>query len=589
MMSMPTRSTSTLNWGYWPWLMAALALLITVPFTAEEQIRDSLYWARIVEEGTNWYAILNPHHLIYLPLDRLLYVLLHPFCSECGGIAIGKLHSLIASAAAVAGFYMVVFRLTSERLLALSMGLLLLLTEVVWVYSSQVEPYTPLIACLVFLVFVLAGDQAFTRRGLLAAAFWFALAVLYHQAMVVLALPLFLYALVVRGRRGVADTAFLLGVAGALVLAGYLAAYGYLYGDLSPRGFVEYCLRYSTIPDPTYATFSNYTWPRLSLLLLRHFQGFIVLPWGLHKLAPLIYLGALLALAAWTLRQIARRAPHREVRVLCLSWVVLLVALYLWTNPDDKESLLLYVVPLLLLLSLGMADLLAAARGRKGLRSALFAGLIGAVVVVGARNFTETVYPMAKQKGAVHAWAAQLHAAVPSQCLAIHQDQPVLQHLTYYFHRPSADLWDIVTYFLYGQKGGVPFSWQGFRFSSAPCYGIPVATILPGASVRGHTGYTRPREWLGFMAWLFDLRVQDGRVVSARPYRIAVDAGGRAYFILSPKAEASGLGLDAWFAEIDHRLAQGQGKPSDQYSRWFRTMPRDLEPLCGALCPKAAP
>ena len=252
-----------------------------------------------------------------------------------------------------------------------------------------------------------------------------------------------------------------------------------------------------------------------------------------------------------------------------------------------QQNKKLYVVPLLLLLSLGIADLLAATRGQRGPRVALFVGLIGLVLAVGVRNFTEVVHPMARTKGKAHLLAAELHAAVPGHCLVIHPDQPVLQHLTYYFHRPSADLWDIVTYFLYGQKGGVPFSWQGFRFSSTPCYGIPVLTILPGANVRGHTGYTLPREWLGFMAWLFDLRVQDGRLLAARPYQIAVDAAGRAYFILSAKSEASNLGLDAWFAEIDHRLAQAQGKPSEQYSRWFRAMPRGLEPLCGALCPKA--
>lgn len=71
-----------------------------------------------------------------------------------------------------------------------------------------------------------------------------------------------------------------------------------------------------------------------------------------------------------------------------------------------------------------------------------------------------------------------------------------------------------------------------------------------------------------------------------RPYRIAVDAGGRAYFILSPKTEATDLGLDAWFATLDQRLSQAQGKPYDQYSRWLRAAPRDLEPRCGALCPE---
>ncbi len=584
----PTPAT-TGRYDYRPWLMAALALLLTVPFAAEEQIRDSLFWARIVEEGTNWYAILNPHHLIYLPIDRLIYALLHPFCPECDGITVGKLHSLIAVSAAAAGFHMLVFRLTSERWLAILASLLLLLSEVVWVCASQVEPYAPLIACLVLLVYVLAGQHAFSRRGLLVAAFWFALAVLYHQAMVALALPLLFYALAARGQRGMVDMAFLLGVAGALVLACYLAAYGYLYGDLSPRGFLVYCLRYASIPDPTYATFANYTWQGFTLILLRHFQGFLFLPWGLHKAAPLFYLAALLALAAWTLRQIARRAPRMAIRVFCLAWVVLFIALYLWGNPDDKESVLLYIVPFLLLLSLGVADLLAAMRGGRVARSILFAVLIGIVLVVGARNFTEVVLPMSRDKGRAYARAAQINGAIPAECQIIHQEQPVLEHLYYYFHRPGADLWDILTFFMYGQNRAMPFTWRNFDFSSKPCYGIPVSAILPDANVRDHSGYGLPREWLGFMAWLFDLRIQDGRLLTARPYRIAVDAGGRAYFILSAKPETSGLGLDAWFAEIDHRLAQAQGKPHDRYSRWYRAMPRDLEPRCGALCPKATP
>ena len=55
-------------------LLVLVALAASLAFPPIQQIRDSLYWAKEIENGTNLYALLNPHHLAYLPTIQALFV-----------------------------------------------------------------------------------------------------------------------------------------------------------------------------------------------------------------------------------------------------------------------------------------------------------------------------------------------------------------------------------------------------------------------------------------------------------------------------------------------------------------------------------
>jgi hypothetical protein len=76
-------------------LIVLVALAASLTFPPIQQIRDSLYWAKEVQQGTNLYALLNPHHLAYLPAVRALYVTLGKVCTSC--TPIGAALALISS------------------------------------------------------------------------------------------------------------------------------------------------------------------------------------------------------------------------------------------------------------------------------------------------------------------------------------------------------------------------------------------------------------------------------------------------------------------------------------------------------------
>ena len=81
-------------------LLVLTVLAASLAFPPIQQIRDSLYWAKEVEAGTNLYALLNPHHLVYLPAIRALYVTLGKVCASCTPIDAAQVVGLISSAVA---------------------------------------------------------------------------------------------------------------------------------------------------------------------------------------------------------------------------------------------------------------------------------------------------------------------------------------------------------------------------------------------------------------------------------------------------------------------------------------------------------
>jgi hypothetical protein len=180
------------------------SLLVTVPFTAEEQVRDSLNWAYQVENVQNLRPLLNPTHLIYLPINLSLFRMLSPWCDSCTGVTSGKIHSILGYVAATVGMFLLVFRLSKSKIIGMSAALVFCLSNVVWEYASQVEPYTPLYAALVFLAWILTGlprGRSSNLVQLLAVSGLSSIAVLYHQAAVLAVGPLLIYFMAHKGMR----------------------------------------------------------------------------------------------------------------------------------------------------------------------------------------------------------------------------------------------------------------------------------------------------------------------------------------------------------------------------------------------------
>ena len=146
-------------------LLVFVALAASLTFPPIQQIRDSLYWAKEVEQGTNLYALLNPHHLVYLPAIRALFVALGKVCPSCGSIHAAQALGLVSAAIAVVALFLLARRLAASTFVAAGLALVLVFSRTFWVFTMQVSPYVPLLAALALfaLTIVTRGEQ--DRKG----------------------------------------------------------------------------------------------------------------------------------------------------------------------------------------------------------------------------------------------------------------------------------------------------------------------------------------------------------------------------------------------------------------------------------------
>lgn len=549
-------------------VLSLLALAVTLPFITQEQIRDSLFWAKVINDGKDLYSLLNPHHLIYLPINLLVHKLIGPFCPVCDGIGVGMIHSMLAYILSVTGIYLLVREFSTFRPLAWLAALLLLFAEVPWVYSMQVSPYIPMLASLAWLALITTRieHRGVTPARLLAMGGLLALTILYHQAAVVLSIPILLFFL---RRDGLRPAMAVLCGAGALVLAAYLVAYALLESHWSFASLLAFSQRYSTIPIPTFSTFSNYTWSNFALLLQLHIEGLALPPWRLRTLYKAAFMIGVLVLFAWHAYAIVRGRRLAAFRLFSLSWLILLFAVYLWANPTEKEYFSIDYTPLIALLFLSLADL---SETRKRAFQVSMIAILLFIAYAAWQNFTTVIQPMSAGKGKNYFIARDMAAVAPGNCLVIHEDQLVQQNVNYYFGYRTRDLWDIMNYYFYAQGRPIPFTWLNFSFNEAACYIIPARTILPEANVSGNSGYERPQQWLDFTRWLFGIASDGNSATRMYQVRSLRDANDRLYFMVVPKPVTLPLGTD-WASYLDQAMVEATGKPMQSYSTWARKFP----------------
>src|SRR5436190_10769864 len=152
-------------------LLVLVALAASLAFPPIQQIRDSLYWAKEIENGTNLYALLNPHHLAYLPTIQALFVALAKVCISCRAVQAAQAFGLVSSAIAAVTVFYLAKRLAGSVLIAAGLALALILSRTFWVFSMQVSPYVPLVAALALLglAIVARGERVQHDRGALLA------------------------------------------------------------------------------------------------------------------------------------------------------------------------------------------------------------------------------------------------------------------------------------------------------------------------------------------------------------------------------------------------------------------------------------
>ena len=131
-------------------------------------------------------------------------------------------------------FFSLVRYLTRSWPLAVLGALFLLTTQGVWIYASQVEPYAPMIGSVVVWT---AALMLLRRRVSIVpwaalVALLLAVCIFYHQACVLLSIPIAAYLVAGEGKRGAVLAVGIVGFAGVVGLSAYLAVVVLTTGEL---------------------------------------------------------------------------------------------------------------------------------------------------------------------------------------------------------------------------------------------------------------------------------------------------------------------------------------------------------------------
>lgn len=560
-------------------LAGGLLFLVLLLTRAAEQNRDSLVYAYAARTGTE---LFHPHHLIYSPAVRLVYLAIRPLCPGCDAVFAGQVHNILWSAAGALALFAILRRVWGPPA-ALAGSLLLVSLRGYWELSTQTTMYVPGAALLALLSAALLAapprPSTGLRPGRLALlAGLLALAVLYHQANVLFAAPLGVYLVAARGKRGLREWLVIAGLAGLAALAVYVLVYLLTAGAPSLPGFVRFCLSYTseiclggtckTSPDG-WGSLGNLSPGGLRQLLSSLTWNVVVLPAGVEPLAlPVVGLG-ILALTGWHAVQAIRRPANRPLRLFCLAWFYAFTIFFFWWLPSYQHPFAAGLVPLIILSVLALRDgraLLPESAGRQRAAAAVLAGL---ALLLAGRNFSTRVLPLNRSRGEAYQEAAALHASAPAGCVFL-TSYRTWNNLRYYFDSPTAvQARHPLSFFTLGQP--LP---EAYHIADQPCVYAAVAFLLPTFTDEDYSddpvnAYQTPDRWLAYLSWLLDIRpagAPDGAVTS-RDF-VVVTAGEDALYLRLLPTRRADDSLEALFLRLDAALQDA----SQPFFSWYSTV-----------------
>ncbi len=340
-----------------------VALIYAVSFS-HSSTYDSLSYYKDIEMG-NRFDLLHPHHLAFLPLQRVWYRLWQELGYDGRSAYALKVLSLMVSCLAVFAFSVLARRLIKATFAYVITLVSFAFAYLVWSFSTQGEPvpffvlFTVL--SLLVLIDVMAKEPRLKDACLLALVS--GVGVLFHQELALVA-PFVIFALCLKPRRSQLIATYLV-LFGALVALPYLLAGKYLMRAGTTGGLVRWMTDYLHLFRGTqYGTLSNL---RLSLIgrgLGGAFLGGMNLKpyllWGKAKDAgfylaalPFFLLGAYLLLGlAGALRGCGLRSWKYEDRLLA-AFIVVFGAVGIWWGAHNRTFWTPVIVSLLVLVGRG--------------------------------------------------------------------------------------------------------------------------------------------------------------------------------------------------------------------------------------------
>lgn len=544
-------------------LLVICAILLFTTRSAY-QSGDSLAYAASARSGID---IFHPGHLIFTPVIRVLhYGILDALSVGSDIITTGQLHNIGWAIVILLSVYLLVLRLTHHVPLALSTTAVLFATHGFLTMTTWFEVYVPALGSLVafssILVYAVPGQITRARLALLIALL--SMSILYHQTNVLIVLPLSVYFFLSPARR-LREYLAIVACSAAIVLALYLVAYICRSPNRTLTGFIQFCLAYAFNPNPFWGTWSHISLEGVKALVSSQTWNIVV---ARSLMVPIkVFVALVIAFVfGWQIFRVATVTDCRGIRAFLILWIGTYFCFFLWWLPSEPEFFLLTLVPLIILGTLTLADVVSLALPRRfGFLSACILWIISVFLLVlnlpGVLNHH-------LNRGDEYIKAQQV-ARLAAPNMIIMTEYNVQQNLSFHFRCQTLET-AIALLSFYSQNA------MDLQYAQATntTLLIQAGEIAPTATLCGFSADSHPAEWLAFLAWLFAFEYDSmGEIATCRTFERAAEDTDTDWIILRNTRQHV-TGLRDFLVKLD--CARGASiKNADQsFDQWFqRTSP----------------
>jgi hypothetical protein len=510
----------------------------------------------------------HPHHLLYPAMTGVLNTLLGG--ERLDPFVLGQLHNIAWALASLVSIYLIAEQVLQHRGAAVLVAMAAFASHGFWVYATQIEPYVPFLGCtsVIAATLIRNSDAPLRWPHMLLLGSMLAVGASFHQASVFILIPMAWWFWRHAGVRGLIRLAAMAAVAGIAVLGAYVWVFFATHPGQGIPDMIRWMLYYQIISDQSHGTLGlDDVYQRLKSFDYSYVQTYLVfsndLAFKLDRvLLPLPMLFAVL----WNGRQVWRAAPHAEIRLFLLIWLVSIGGFFFWWKADVYKFFIPTIAPMILLCGIAVHDLWDAARAGSWVRTAILAATGGLLLLMLGSNYLTSVRPLAASIGPVYALAAKLDDASPDEC-SVYAMRFMSSNLLYHFgqHIRPFNLMFRKHYYAPIDEDIYKAIEASDTFENESCAVIPLLFMsreyFAKRSEWAIGAYLEPEDWGLFIDWLLDVAADsETGALTANEFRVFEDAEGDAYVLIDRTARSRIASREALLARIDRTTAAHPGR-----------------------------
>jgi hypothetical protein len=502
-----------------------------------------------------WYFF--PHHLLYQPIVRVFTAALTPL--GCDVTCAGQIHSILWAVATIGATYLITLRLSRSIGCATGAAVFLFFSHGFWVFSTQLEPYLPVVGIdAILAAFLICRPRgALTLKDLAIVSGLLSFSLFFHQANLFFLIPIADYLIVVEGKGGIWSIIKISGVSGVFTLLVNVWIFRSIYPGESFGDFYRWLNYYGTI-----STDAHGSWRDLlnmgrvrsairstSAALVTGETKDIVRSLG-FVIAPIIA-----ALAGWNLVVTWRKWPESYGRLILLLWLFTFGFFFFWWMPFVTKFFVMLTVPVAILGALAISDMLAADRIPRLGKQAVVGFAFIVVAAIAVVNFSSSIWPLATSRSPFYVLTAKLDDATPDEC-SIYIERKYQGLMGYYFHRDSRPF--NLMFLKHNFSRVNPAVSQAIRVSldmeHESCGVMPLYWISPeyydgrkktNRMVDGGDGAESENPpWSSYISWILDVQTTSSGEVTYDGFRVVQSKDGDSFLYIdrSQRNVAGSLG-----------------------------------------------